>query len=104
MKTYISFLLALVVTFCTLSYMWVSAAQADTGCRKVGDAVTMCDGAGYQLPEAPRGTVRRLPRVSTHRTAHVRGEHTVSAGVSEQAPASHRVGVTVIVARLGARI
>lgn len=88
------FLLTLAATFALLLTMWVSAAQADTGCRKVADRVTMCDGAGYQLPEAPRGTVRRLPRVPTHRTATVRGSSDLGA----------RVGHTVIIASLGTRI
>lgn len=96
MKTYISFLASLVVTFVILSYMWVNAAHADTGCRKVGATVTMCDGAGYQLPAAPRGTVRRLPRVSAHRVNHVRGASDLGAPTA-------RVGTTVVVARLGAR-
>jgi len=88
------FLLTLAAAFALLLTMWVTAAQADTGCRKVGDGVTMCEGVGYQLPDAPRGTVRRLPATSTaHRAAvlysRLKGE---------------RVGTTVVVARLGTRI
>lgn len=92
-----AFLLTLAATFALLLTMWVSAAHAETTCRKVGDSVTMCEGVGYQLPSAPRGTVRRLPRVSTHRTATVRGSSDVSAP-------SARVGHTVVIARLGTRI
>jgi hypothetical protein len=87
------FLLTLAATFALLITMWVSAAQADTGCRKVGDGVTMCDGVGYQLPSAPRGTVKHRPAYSAaHRAAvlysRLKGE---------------RTGQTVIIARLGAR-
>jgi hypothetical protein len=88
------FLLTIAATFALLVTMWVSAAQADTGCRKVGEGVVMCEGAGWQLPEAPRGTVKHRPAYSTaHRAAvlysRLKGE---------------RVGTTVVIARLGTRI
>lgn len=91
------FLLTLAATFALLVTMWVTAAQASTGCRSVGDGITMCDGAGFQLPEAPRGTVRRLPRVDVRRTATVKGSSDLGAP-------SARIGHTVVIARLGTRI
>lgn len=99
-STAFRFLAAILATFALLTFMWVSAAHAAPGshdsrarCTAVGDGITMCDGAGYRLPDAPRGTVRRLPRVSTHRVNSVVGTSTIGA----------RVGVTVVVVRMGAR-
>lgn len=95
------FLLTLAAVLALLTTMWVSAAQADTGCRYLGNGITMCEGAGYQLPEPPRGTVRRLPRVDARRTAIVRGSSTIG---TPSAQPSARVGHTVVIARLGTRI
>lgn len=95
-----AFLLTLAATFALLTTMWVTAAHADTngvGCRYVGDGVQMCDGAGWQLPSAPRGAARRLPRVDVRRTATVKGSSDIGAP-------SARVGHTVVIARLGTRI
>lgn len=89
-----AFLLTLAAVLVLLTTMWVSAAKADTGCHSVGDGITVCDGAGWRLPSAPRGTVKHRPATSAaHRAAvlysRLKGE---------------RVGTTVVVARLGARI
>lgn len=97
MKTYISFLASLAFTFVLLSYMWVSAAHADTRCTELANGVTMCDGAGFQLPEAPRGTVKHRPAVSV--------AHRVRAAlVVARAAQAGRVGTTVVVARYGVRL
>lgn len=93
------FLLTLAAVFALLTTMWVSAARASdigVGCRNVGDGITVCDGAGWRLPSAPRGTARRLAAPSVaHRAAAALAAHRVAH--------QGRVGHTVIVARLGAR-
>lgn len=86
----------LIATFALLTTMWVNAAQADTGCRKVGQSVTMCDGAGWQLPEAPRGAARPRPAYSVDHRLHA----ALSAAKRLQA---ERRGTTVVIARLGVR-
>lgn len=92
------FLASIAATFALLSYMWCTAASAAdlgdrsaVGCRNLANGVTMCDGAGYQLPEAPRGTVKHRTAVSV---AH-------RATVLYSRLNSERRGTTVIIARLG---
>lgn len=87
-----SFLSVLALALISLTYLWVSAGTAHASeCRRVGPDVVMCEGS--DLPEAPRGTARRLPRVTHGQPVIVRGSSVIGA----------RVGRTVIVARLGAR-
>jgi hypothetical protein len=104
----------LITTFALLVTMWVSAAQADTlaspsaasahQCRKVGQGVVMCEGAGWQLPEPPRGTVKRRPATSHAHRAAVLYNRLRSAHTGSDVGATGRVGTTVVIARLGTRI
>lgn len=80
------FLVSLFAVFILLTAMWVTAAHAAPMCRSMDDGITACDGA--QLPAAPRGTVRHLPRVPTYRVNSVRGGSMVGA---------QRMGVTTVV-------
>lgn len=89
--------LTLVAVFVLLTTMWVRAAHAAPCSQLEGRGVVMCDGAGWRLPEAPRGTVKHRPAVSVrHRVAAALAAH-------RSAHVGGRVGTTVIVARLGAR-
>ncbi len=93
-----TFLASLVVVFVLLSYMWVSAAHADTRCDILPSGVVLCEGAGWQLPSAPRGTVKHRPAISARHRAQA------AAVSARQARLTHtvaRVGTTVVIARLG---
>lgn len=88
----VRFALALVVTFVLLTYMWVSAASAQTTgsprCTLLPSGVIACEGS--TLPDAPRGTVKHRPAASA--------QHRAAAAL---AASRGRVGSTVIIARLG---
>lgn len=84
------FLAVLAAALFTLTYLWVSAGTAHAAeCRRVGPDVVMCEGS--ELPEAPRGTARRLPRVTHGQPVIVRGSTVIG----------ERLGTTVVVARFG---
>jgi hypothetical protein len=114
MKSYIAFLVVLALTLVGLTFGWVTAAHADTlaspsaasahQCRKVGQGVVMCEGAGWQLPEPPRGTVKRRPATSHAHRAAVLYNRLRSAHTGSDVGATGRVGTTVVIARLGTRI
>lgn len=93
-----TFLLTLAATFALLLTMWVSAAHASEGrCELLSSGVVMCDGAGWRMPDAPRGTVKHRPAVSiAHRVAAALAAHRLAS-------VGGRVGTTEVVARLGAR-
>lgn len=95
----VRFLASLVVVFVLLTYMWVSAASAQTleptECTYIGNGVVACEGSA--LPSPPRGTVKHRPATSiTHRIRAALVAH-------RDAQVSERVGTTEIIARLGAR-